>query len=161
MRLTFTKGTGKHDHLHIERGALPVETIQCPKQGILPHDMIHYAVESILPLRGYLTLLREGKPADFSTAGDEVAAAIERLVEAFQAEMWSERVPAADLIALYEHACAASGHAAAPVSEEDVKLIRIRIDELSAAWAKVPEKGALTVSFGGTAMHLASPRQFR
>ena len=46
MRLTFAKGTGKYDHLQIERGGLPLEMIQCPKQGIIPHDMIHYAVET-------------------------------------------------------------------------------------------------------------------
>jgi hypothetical protein len=147
VRLTFTKGTGKYDQLHIERVGLPLEMIQCPKQGIIPHDMIHYAVESVVLHRGFLSLLREGRPASFSTQGDEVADAIERLVETFQAEMWSGRVPAADVIAMYEHGCAASGHAVAPVLEEEIQTIRVRIDELSAAWANVPEKGKLTVGF--------------
>ena len=147
MHLTFTKGTGKYDNLHIERSGLPLEMIQCPKQGIIPHDMIHYAVESVVPHRGFLSLLREGQPASFSTQGDEVADAIERLVETFQAEMWSGRVSASDAIAMYEHGCAASGHAAAPVSKQDIEAIRVWIDELSAAWSNVPEKGKLTVGF--------------
>ncbi len=147
MRLTFTKGTGKYDHLLIERSGLPLEMIECPKQGIIPHDMIHYAVESVVPHCGFLSLLREGRPASFSTQGDEVADAIERLVETFQAEMWSGRVSTSDAIAMYEHGCAASGHAAAPVSEQEIGAIRVRIDELSAAWANVPEKGNLTVGF--------------
>lgn len=149
MHLTFTKGTGKYDHLHIERDGLPLEMIQCPKQGIIPHDMIHYAVESVVVHRGFLSLLHEGLPASFSTQGDEVADAIERLVETFQAEMWSGRVATADAIAMYEHGCAASGHAVAPVSEQEIEAIRARIDDLSAAWVNVPEKGKLTVSFEG------------
>ena len=147
MRLTFAKGTGKYDDLRIERETLPVETIRCPKQGIIPHDMIHYAVESIVPHRGFLSLLREGKPASFSTVGDANADAIERLVETFQAEMWGRPVPVADFLATYEHGCTASGHAIAPVSAEDVEAIRVKIDELSAAWEDVPAKGQLTLSF--------------
>ncbi|RZL28424.1 MAG: hypothetical protein EOP64_04565 [Sphingomonas sp.] len=149
MRLTFTKGTGKYDHLHIERGGLPLEMIQCPKQGIIPHDMVHYAVESVVQHRGFLSLLREGMLASFSTQGDEVADAIERLVETFQAEMWSGQATTADAIAMYEHGCAASGHAVAPVSQQEIEAIRVRIDELSAAWSDVPEKGKLTVDFDG------------
>lgn len=149
MRLTFAKGTGKYDHLQIERGGLPLEMIQCPKQGIIPHDMIHYAVESVVQHRGFLSLLREGRPARYSTQGDEVANAIERLVETFQAEMWSGRATTADAIAMYEHGCAASGHAVAPVSEQEIEAIRVRIDALSAAWSDVPEKGKLTVRFDG------------
>lgn len=84
MHLTFTKGTGNYDHPHIARSGLPLEMIQCPKQGIIPHDMIHYAVESVVPHRGFLSLLQQGQPASFSTQGDEVADAIERLVETFQ-----------------------------------------------------------------------------
>ena len=149
MRLTFTKGTGKYDHLHIERSGLPLEMIQCPKQGINPHDMIHYAVESVVPHRGFLSLLREGQPASFSPQGDAVADAIERLVETFQAEMWSGRVSASDAIAMYEHGCAASGHAVAPVSKQEIEAIRVRIDALSAAWSNVPEEGKLIVGFDG------------
>ncbi|WP_242182331.1 hypothetical protein [Sphingomonas sp. CARO-RG-8B-R24-01] len=149
MHLTFTKGTGKYDHLHIERSGLPLEMIQCPKQGIIPHDMIHYAVESVVPHRGFLSLLREGQPASFLTQGDAVADAIERLVETFQAEMWSGRVSASDAIAMYEHGCAASGHAVAPVSKQEIEAIRVRIDALSAAWSNVPEKGTLIVGFDG------------
>lgn len=147
MRLTFAKGTDRYDHLQIERDGLPQETVHCPKQGIIPHDMIHYAVESVVPHRGFMSLLKEGKPADYSTQGDETANAIERLVETFQAEMWSGRVATADVIAMYEHGCTASGHVVAPVSGPDVEAIRRRIDELAEAWANLPEKGKLTLLF--------------
>lgn len=48
MQLIFTKGSGKHDKMEVIRDGTPVESIECPKQGIIPHDMVHYAVESTL-----------------------------------------------------------------------------------------------------------------
>ena len=145
MRLAFTKRSGKHDDLVIERPRQPPEAISCPKQGIIPHDMVHYAVESRLAHRGFLSLVAEGQAASFATTGGDAEEAIERLVETFQAEMWGGRVPAADLLATYEHACDARGHAAVPVSAADVNAIRARLDELTAEWTAVPVNGTLTV----------------
>jgi hypothetical protein len=147
MRLTFTKRGGKHDDLVIERPGQAPETIFCPKQGIIPHDMVHYAIESSLAHRGFLSLVADGQAADFATAGGAAEEAIERLVETFQAEMWGGRVPAADLLATYEHACDARGHMAAPVSVADVEAIRARLDELTAEWSAVPINASLTVEF--------------
>lgn len=147
MRLTFTKRDGKYDDLVVERDGRPPEAIACPKQGIIPHDMIHYAVESIIAERGFLSLVADGQSAGFQVAGDGISEAIERLVETFQAEMWGGRVPAEDLLATYEHACEARAHAVAPVSPKDVALIRARIDELTSQWSAVPLGGALTLAF--------------
>ncbi|UUR07636.1 hypothetical protein [Sphingomonas glaciei] len=115
MRLTFTKGAGKADGLLVEREGRTAERIECPKQGIIPHDMVHYGVESVVG-HGFLGLLAAGAPVSFTTAGGAEEEAAERLVECFQAELWGGRVPAAELITAYEHACAARGHAAVPVS---------------------------------------------
>ena len=147
MRLTFTKRDGKHDDLAIERGDAPSETIQCPKQGIIPHDMVHYAVESALAHRGFLGMVADGSAAEFATQGGDSEEAIERLVECFQAEMWGGRVPAEELLATYELACEARGHSAAPVSAQDVESVRARLEELTAEWAAVPVNGSLTVEF--------------
>ena len=144
MRLTFTKRDGKHDDLVIHRAGLPVETIRCPKQGIIPHDMVHFAVESRLAA-GFLSLVADGQSAGYATSGGEAEEAVERLVETFQAEMWGVRVPAEDLIATYEHACGARGHQAVPVSVADLESIRVRIDDLTAQWAEVPLNGSLTL----------------
>jgi len=95
MRLTFTKRDGKYDDLAIERPDGPTEMIQCPKQGIIPHDMVHFAVECGLGHRGFLGMVADGKAAEFATQGGDSEEAIERLVECFQAEMWGGRVPGA------------------------------------------------------------------
>ena len=145
MRLTFTKRGGKHDDLVIDRVGRPPETISCPKQGIIPHDMVHYAVESTLAHRGFLGLVADGQVAAFETTGGDSEEAVERLVETFQAEMWGARVPSAELIATYEHACGARGHPAVPVSPGDVEAIRERLRELTEKWAALPVNASFAV----------------
>ncbi len=54
MKLTFTKGSGKFDRLDIVTDAGPQPAIDCPKQGIIPHDMVHFAVESEVATLGFL-----------------------------------------------------------------------------------------------------------
>jgi len=147
MRLTFTKRDGKYDDLVIEHPDRPPESIQCPKQRIIPHDMVHFAVESVLEHGGFLGLVAGGEAAAFTTTGGAAEEAIERLVECFQAEMWGERVSAEDLLATYAIACDARGHAVAPVSAADVENIRARLDDLTAKWAAVPVNASLTVEF--------------
>ncbi|MCL6728982.1 hypothetical protein [Sphingomonas hankyongi] len=144
MRLTFTKRGGKYDALLIERPDGSSETVDCPKQGIIPHDMVHYGVESILAHRGFLSLVAGGQAPDFGTSGGDAEESVERLVESFQAEMWGGRVPAEELLATYEHACDARGHSAVPVSVGDVQAIRARLDDLTAQWNAVPMNGSLT-----------------
>ena len=69
MDLTFTKRGGKSDDLTIIRADGTRESIACPKQGIIPHDMVHYAVESVLAARGFLSLVAQGESAAFATTG--------------------------------------------------------------------------------------------
>lgn len=145
MRLTFTKRDGKYDDLLIERPAAPSEKIRCPKQGIIPHDMVHYAVEISLAHRGFLGMVADGEAAGFATAGGDPEESIERLVECFQAEMWGGRVKAEDLLATYELACEARAHPAASVSVSDVETIRATLDDLTSKWAEVPLNASLTV----------------
>jgi hypothetical protein len=147
MDLIFMKRSGKNDELTIVRSGIASEIVACPKQGLIPHDMVHYAVESVLTHRGFLSLVEEGRKADFTTAGADSEEAVERLVETFQAEMWGGRVSVMDLLSTYEHACNARGHGAAAVSADDVEAVRSRIDELSLQWSALATNEALTVRF--------------
>ena len=97
--------------------------------------------------RGFLSLVAGGDTVSIDRANGDSEAAIERLVETFQAEMWGGRVAIEELFATYEHACTASGHAVAPVSHRDIAEIRARIDTLSADWEAIPVRGSLSLSF--------------
>ena len=145
MRLTFTKRAGKYDELVIERDGKALPPMSCPKQGIIPHDMVHYGIESTLGARGFLGLIAGGEEAAFATRGGDQEEAIERLVEVLQAEMWGGRVEAVDLINAYEHACAAHNHSPIPVSLDDIEAVRRRLGELSSEWSSLGENRALTL----------------
>ncbi|WP_458071173.1 hypothetical protein [Rhodanobacter sp. BL-MT-08] len=89
MQLVFTKGSGKHDTMDVIRDQVVVETIACPRQGIIPHDMVHYAVEQTLHRRGFIGRILDGDDASFQMDANVESDGVERLVEVFQADGWS------------------------------------------------------------------------
>ena len=89
MNIVFIKGAGKFDQMQTIRPGHSPTVIDCPKQGIIPHDMVHYAVEHTLDVRGFLARVREGEAADFQMQGEPLSDAVERLVEVVQGDQWS------------------------------------------------------------------------
>ncbi len=89
MQLIFTKGSGKHDMMDVILNGVLAESIACPKQGIIPHDMVHYAVESTLHKRGFIGRILDGEATSFRMATESESDGVERLVEVFQADGWS------------------------------------------------------------------------
>ena len=134
MEITFTKGSGKYDEMRVTRDGAP-EIIACPKQRIIPHDMVHYAVETTLQKRGFLSRVREGEPANFQMAAEPDSDGVERLVEVFQGDAWSggDASPQ-DMLTLYQVTCVARECPALPVGVEDISAIRRNIQELDAQW---------------------------
>ncbi|MBB2201950.1 hypothetical protein [Gluconacetobacter tumulisoli] len=133
--------------LRIEGTCVPVEDILCPKQGVIAHDMIHYAVEKNIARRGFLSRVAADEVPGYAMAHEGEAEAVERLVECIQAELWSGRGAAAELIALYRLSCAARGHAAFDVSEVEVAAIRREVDDLAIRWAALPIGGSMVLAF--------------
>ncbi len=150
MRLTFTKGSGKFDRLDIVTDAGPQPPIQCPKQGIIPHDMVHFAVESQVTTLGFLGGIAAGGGTGFTAgagADDPHHRAVERLVETVQAEAWSGGPVADDeFVALYHVTCEARGDAPLALDNPTIAAIRGRIADLTARWAAVPVGGTLELS---------------
>lgn len=149
MKLRFTKSGGsnpaKYDRLDIvtETGSRP--PIDCPKQGIVPHDMVHFAVESEVAGLGFLGLAASGGGTGF-TAGNEdaQARAIERLVETAQAEAWGGApIPDAEFISLYIATCEARGDAPLALDGPSIARIRARLADLTRQWAAVEPGGML------------------
>lgn len=146
MELVFTKGSGKYDTLVMRRPGLPDAEIACPKQRIIPHDMVHFAVESVLGARGFLGRVAAGEAADLRMASAAESDGVERLVEVFQGDGWSGgTTPAAEMIALYRTTCDARNCPMLAVDEADVAAIRARIEELETLWSEVPVDGTLTL----------------
>lgn len=148
MKLIFTKGSGKYDQLDIVAadGARPA--IMCPKQRIIPHDMVHFAVEAEVAAAGFLGLIAAGGDSDVRAGFDNATAqSIERLVEMFQGEGWSDTaLPEAEFVTLYAVTCAERGDTPLPVGSAQIMAIRARIAELSRQWTIVPVGGTLTLT---------------
>lgn len=151
MKLTFTKGSGKYDRLLIETADGPRPPIDCPKQGIIPHDMVHFAVEAEVTAAGFLRLIAAGGDSGQRAAlGIATAESVERLVEMFQGEGWSGGpVPDAEFIALYATTCDERGDTPLPITGATLAAIRTRIADLTRAWAAVPVGGTLVLEMPG------------
>ncbi len=152
MKLRFTKGSGKFDRLDITTGAGPQPPIDCPKQGIIPHDMVHFAVEHEVATRGFLGTIAAGGDSGFAAAtADAHARSIERLVETVQAEAWSGApVADADFRALYAVTCDARGDTPLAIDDATLAAIRARLAALTTAWAAVAVGGALALELPDT-----------
>ncbi len=152
MQLTFTKGPGKHDRLDIITAAGPRPAIDCPKQGIIPHDMVHFAVEAETATLGFLGGIAMGGDSGYRAGTDDChARAIERLVETVQAEAWGGApVPDADFIALYHVTCEAHGDVPLGLDATALAAIRQRLAALTVQWAAVPVGGSLTLNLAPT-----------
>lgn len=147
MRLIFTKGSGKFDRLDIVAADGPRPPIDCPKQGIIPHDMVHFAVEAEVNTPGFLSLIAGGGDGGFRMGvEDGQAQSVERLVEMFQGEGWSGGPMAeADFIALYRVTCEERGDTPLPITGAAITAIRARIEDLTRQWAAVPVGGQLVL----------------
>ena len=134
MEITFTKGSGKYDEMRITRNGVS-ESIACPKQRIIPHDMVHYAVETTLQKRGFLARVRDGELANFQMGAEPESDGVERLVEVCQGDAWSGGdASAQDMLDLYQVTCAARNCPALSVDPEDIDAIRRNIRDLDTQW---------------------------
>ena len=141
--LVFEKRTGKYDAMLVMRGGGVIEEVACPKQPPIPHDMFHYAVETVLEKRGFMRRVTEGEAASFRMGPEATSEAVERLVETMQADSWSGRPDPAEVIEMFKVTCAARGNAPFPLSAQDIVDIRARIDALAAEWEALPVGGRM------------------
>jgi hypothetical protein len=144
MRLVFTRRPGKFDRLEVFRPDGTTAIVDCPKQGIVPHDMVHYAVEHTLCARGFLGRVKAGESTGFQMAPDAQSDSVERLVEVFQGDAWSGAMTtAAGVLEMYTVTCEARACPALPIDEIDVEAVRSAIAALTDRWAAVEIGGAL------------------
>lgn len=135
MQLIFTKGAGKHDRMEVIREGAPSQQVDCPKQGIIPHDMVHFAVESVLRKRGFVTRLAAGETLDERMGAQAESDGVERLVEVFQADGWAGWNSApTDMLDVYRVTCEARQCEPLAVDTQDVEAVRERILALTARW---------------------------
>jgi hypothetical protein len=118
---------------------------QMPRQGILPHDAIHFVVEKTLGLqkaffghvaRGltldHLALKQSGERPPWARLPQALQA--ESLVECLQAEQWGGTVDEATFQGTLGVACRVRGVPVPHVTPADLVKLRVALREFGAAW---------------------------
>ena len=147
MEIIFTKGSGKVDLMEVMRPGNPPERVECPKQGIIPHDMVHYAVEHTLKVQGFLGRVKEREAAGFGMKPEALSDSVERLVEVIQGDAWSGGdSSASDIIEMYRVTCDARECRPLPVDEASIESVRAAIAELTRRWEAIPVGGSLKLA---------------
>jgi hypothetical protein len=156
MKLIATKQgkADRYDHLRCVRRDGSETSCQMPRQGILPHDLVHYVVETGLRWpHGFLGQVAAGRDISFAAeyahdpanreAADQVIHA-EAVVESLQAQLWSGAFDAGMFTEGLRGACSARGRAMPDLSGIDIEAVLYRRTlELGARWQKVPFYGSL------------------
>jgi hypothetical protein len=144
MKIAFTKGSGKYDLMEILRPGKPPERVNCPKQGIIPHDMVHYAIEHTLKARGFLGRAKNGEALSLQMTQESESDSVERLVEVFQGDEWSGGNSAAsEIIEMYHLTCTALQCPALPIDDAAVQAVKAAIADLSRRWQTIAVGGSL------------------
>ena len=169
MRITITKGE-KVDRLDMERADGSRASTSFPHKGPIPHDFVHYAVESELGFRrGFWGLVESGhhpqevqeiaKAAGHASAkraqvpSDDFVDAIqaERIVEAFEADHWSGGTgDPAGIIHMANVGCEQSFVRPAPMDELAVERIRSRIADFMGRWSALAPGESIALEWQGS-----------
>lgn len=157
MRIEITKGA-RDDAIRIAREDGSEAFTRFPKKGPVPHDAVHWFVERGLGLKhafwGMIAagahpeeLLEIAKAAGHASAkrlGDPDASIVEllqaeRLVECFEAELWSMASDDDGLVAMAETACAASRVPLPQLDAAKLAAVRDPLHAFAAQWSAAPQ----------------------
>lgn len=160
MKLTAQKlgKSDKLDRLTYQRADGSTTETMMPRQGTLPHDLIHYVVESGLKLsNGFTGLVARGANATFAmeTTHDPVgkdveteAIQVEAIVEALQTQLWSGQFDDADFLEGVRTACMARERPTFAFADPHAgQCLFDAVLALNAEWQAIPSHGSLTLQF--------------
>jgi len=144
----------KLDVLRCVRGNGTQTSTPMPRQGILPHDLIHYVVESTLGYRfGFLGMVAGGADIAFAMQQSHEAQAqgladeavhAEAIVESLQAQLWSGGFDEAAFHEGVRAACAARSTGAPDLHAVDIEQQLLGgVIALNARWQQVPFHASL------------------
>lgn len=149
VSITFHKGGAKKQDTVVIESARQKHIFKAWRQGIIPHEMVHYAVEKIFDeFRGFIRFIGDGmKDGDVMEKGGVEALYSEALVNTFQQELFGVLSPEDETFLEYFNEISRRetkfskgadffAYAPPPVKIEATrKLLR----ELTASWNNLPE----------------------
>lgn len=165
MEVKFTKGKDR-DFIEARRADGTTEKTTFPKKGRFPHDAVHLIAERRLRFKhAFWGRIADGaKPeaiAAIAKAGGHASSAravqptaeitellhAERLVECFEAEMWSECSDNATFRSILDAACAQSKMSSPQLADEQIGDIRLELRKALEAWSALAVGESLTLHF--------------
>jgi hypothetical protein len=156
MRIRFIKGSvsSRHDLLVCLRPDGSETRGDMPRQGILPHDAIHFVVEQTLGWNeaffghvargaelGHVTTRLQGEKVDWSQATQALQS--ESLVECLQAEQWGGAATPELFAQTLAESCRHRGVAAPALTRESLAAVRAALRTFGAAWRPLGPGGVL------------------
>ena len=156
MKLIATKQgkSDKYDLLRCVRRDGTATATTMPRQGVLPHDLIHYVVETAMRYdHGFLGLVAKGAELKYSMEQThdmrnrliaEQAIHAEAIVESLQAQLWSGEFNAQQFHHGLEGACGMRERSVPNFGGLDLhQELYQRVVELGVRWQEVPYYGSL------------------
>jgi hypothetical protein len=147
----------KLDRLRVVRDDGSETSCEMPRQGVLPHDLVHAVVESHLNLReGFLGLVAKGADIAFAEKNfrDHIdperhfeVAQSESVVEGLQTQLWNGAFDFTAFIAGVQGACAMRGVAVPMITEADGQAMFDTAVRLNGQWQQVPAKAEFMLMF--------------
>ncbi|MBY0421269.1 MAG: hypothetical protein K2Q06_03120 [Parvularculaceae bacterium] len=154
--------------VEIRRADGSISSFPFPNKGPIPHDYVHFVVEDALGMkRGFWGLVADGVDpqaiAGMASAAGHASAKrarqpdasivellqAERIVECFEADLWSGPTDSDVFRSVVVAACGAS-HVSAPVLKDDlIESIRTRIIDFAKRWRAAPLGARFEVVWNG------------
>lgn len=165
MQIQVTKGE-RSDWVEARRADGSVARENVPHKGPLAHDLVHYVVETELDFdRGFWGLIAAGnepqqivemaKAAGHASAKRAVlpdpdfiqAIQVERIVESFEAELWSRGSDNDALRAMARAGCDQSLVSFPKLGDEAIERARARVVSFAEQWASLSIGESLTLDW--------------
>lgn len=165
MKADFIKGKTE-DQIFIRGPGQVVEELRFPKKGVIPHDAVHLIVEQELHIKtGFWGQIaagaRPGEVADKARNGGHASAKrpgnpkpeilelvqAERVVECFEAEMWSGPASHEVFLDVLDAACAQSRVPPPRVTPEQIERVRAALAAVRDQWMPLPIGGSISLDW--------------
>lgn len=155
MKLILTRRgrTDKYDDLRCVRRDGSATGCAMPRQGILPHDLVHYVVESTLGWRNAFygmiaggtdigPAMEQAHDPDNAALLDQ-AIHVEAIVESLQAQLWSGAFDAAMFAEGVRGACTVRNRSVPALPPDAGRRLFDAVLALDERWRQVPWHGTL------------------
>ncbi|MGZ3727208.1 MAG: hypothetical protein ACXWQQ_15515 [Pseudobdellovibrio sp.] len=132
--IKFTKLNGKYDRVEFIDEGRVISEISNPKQGTLPHDLVHAIIESSLKVSGFINLMFCGRRAEMGEAADGEAWLAEAMVESVQGMLWSGSLQADQFNDWVQNICEQRKVQYFAISDEQFFKLKLVIEDISKKW---------------------------